>query len=125
MGEFSYWFYSEMPRFIIRVGRGYVRQAYFGFSVPYLWLTMFAPWKRDIQSTIGVPLMGQFRIWGENIISRLVGIVIRILTIFLGLTIAFFETLYFVVFFALWIMLPLLVVALLAYGIRILTAGVL
>lgn len=55
------------------------------FSLPVLVGTLFAPWKRDIQRTSNLPMDLMFRGIIDNLVSRLVGFVVRSITILIAL----------------------------------------
>jgi len=54
------------------------------FSIDLLAKTLFLPWKRDEIDTSNMALQDKFRVWIMNLVSRLVGLVVRLVTISLG-----------------------------------------
>lgn len=118
MAEFFEWYYHDIPRFIIRAGRGYIRRAWYGLSVPTLVRTLFAPWKRDYEDASDLNLVGQLRAWVETLMSRLVGALIRLGTLFAAVVIVVFELLFYAAAFLLWVALPFIIVILCALGIQ-------
>ncbi len=102
---------------MIRAGRGYIKHAWYGLSIPTLARTLFAPWKRDYDDASDQSLAGKMRVGFENLISRFVGLLIRVFTIFAGLAIVAFEAIFYAGAFCLWLGLPFVVVILLALAV--------
>ncbi len=117
---FSYfkWHYSDSLKDAVRIWRDFLSFIYHFFSLKYLVLSFFKPWKRmgevyggglnisDLLETIII-----------NTILRLVGMIIKITTFVLGLTaeiLIFFGGLIFLVF---WFFLPLIFVQIFLKGI--------
>src|SRR3990167_4656875 len=85
MITYFYWWYFEEPQILLNVIRAATKKTFLSFSVPTLLRTIFDPWKRDLYRAENASLQAMFNIWLNNIISRLVGFVMRIFTIFAGL----------------------------------------
>lgn len=123
LGEFFYWYYGTVPRLILEAGRGYTRRVYFGFSIPTLARTIFAPWRRDLESGSGVPLGMKFRVLIDNLVSRVFGAVIRVITLMTGLMTTGLLIGALVVGWVLWLGLPFLMLIMLGAGVKVLIAG--
>ncbi len=93
------------------------------FSIPLLLKTLFAPWKRDILSTQGLSLNDKFRIWIFNLLSRLIGAVVRLITIFFGLFLTAFLLVFGLVAIIFWLILPFLILAAFVYGLILIIQG--
>jgi len=93
------------------------------FSIPILLKTLFAPWKRDILSTQNLSLNEKFRIWIFNLLSRLIGAVIRLFTIFFGLFLTLFLFIFGFAVVIIWILLPFLILIGFIYGIILIFQG--
>ena len=89
------------------------------FSVKLLLRTYLSSWKRDITSTEGLPLSEILRVFIFNLVSRLIGFIIKTIILFIYLVVL-------AVFFALavsliiiWLLLPLISIISLIYAIQL------
>lgn len=89
------------------------------FSVKICLKTLFYPWKRDLTSYAGLTIQQRVEVLIMNLVSRLVGAIIKIFTLvtFLITTIVWFVVS--VLVLIVWFTYPLFLVALIAYGIRL------
>lgn len=78
-----FWFVS-LPMAMWQITVGETLRLYHVFSIPELFRTLFAPWKRDEYSTEGLALSDKFHVWTGNIAGRFVAFIIRSITIFVG-----------------------------------------
>ena len=83
--NFFTWWFVEHPKYLWSVTKALTRKTLVFFSVPVLIGTLFAPWKRDLQRTSNLPLDLAVKGVIDNIISRLVGFVVRSVTIIVAL----------------------------------------
>lgn len=82
--EFFAWWYSRgFVSFAKRIGN-LIGRIWATFSVPLLFRTLFAPWKR-ITTDSGKTLQERTKAAGDNAISRLVGFTVRIFVIIAAL----------------------------------------
>lgn len=93
------------------------------FSINLLASTLFDPWKRDSYCVENASLDVRIKIMFDNLLSRVVGAVIRLGTIVFGLaaTIVFFVFL--LISFVIWFLLPLVVIGLVINGVRTIING--
>lgn len=112
-----------IPRLIFKVGRGYLSRVYFGFSIPILVRTVFAPWRRDIESAANQPLTVQLRVIVDNLVSRVFGAVVRLSTLVIGGLAVIITGLVVGLAWMLWLGLPFLIVLLMGVSWRILIGG--
>jgi len=104
------WWFIDLPRKIIFVGYSYIFKLWRFFSINILFKTLFAPWKRDIIDTRGLSLQQRLEVWGMNMISRLIGFIIRFVTILVGLIYIFLVFLILVSFFLLMMLWPFFII---------------
>jgi hypothetical protein len=123
LAEFFEWYLNEMPRLILRAGRGYLRITYYHLSLPLIVRTLFAPWRRDVHSMEGLPLAARFQVLVENLMSRFFGLIIRTFVLVFGGLYLLSESLFFVLIFGLWFAAPLVAILLIALGVRLLGGG--
>ncbi|MBI4549159.1 MAG: hypothetical protein HY707_14350 [Ignavibacteriae bacterium] len=120
MSEFFYWYLSEMPRDILTLGRRYVGSGWQFFNPPLLMQTLVAPWKRDRQSTDGYPLGQRLAAAIENLMSRFLGAVVRLVTAGVAMILALIESILVLIAFLVWFLVPFVAIALIGLGVRIL-----
>ncbi len=82
--EFFSWWYTRGFARLASTLQVRLRAIWNIFSIPILLKTLFSPWKR-IQTTPGKGLQSFFSALVDNTVSRMIGLVIRIFTIFTGL----------------------------------------
>jgi len=87
------------------------------FSMPLLLRTLFAPWKKDVIPTTGMPLQEKLNALGLNLVSVLVGFVVRVMVLFIGALLIGFTVLFGVVWLGVWAILPFLPIVFLMTGI--------
>lgn len=87
------------------------------FSVRLIFLTLFAPWKRDQVSYRGLALNEKFNVFMMNLVSRFVGFFIK--SIFFLIYLLFLVALIILsgVFIIVWLAMPFLAVALIVMGV--------
>lgn len=85
------------------------------FSVPILLRTLFAPWRRIITYP-GSSLEAKVRAFGDNIVSRAIGFVVRLLVLLTAFVMSGLALIFGLLALILWPLIPLAVVALLVKG---------
>lgn len=87
---FFSWWLKYVPSRIIYIGAKSTKRAFEFFSITLLLRSLLSPWKRDETDTSNMALEDKVRVLMMNLVSRLVGAVVRSMTIFVGLaTISF------------------------------------
>ena len=117
------WWYGEGLMGFWRSVEIMTTKIYNFFSIGKLAATLFAPWKRDSYSVENASLDVRLRIVLDNLISRFVGAVLRLVLIIFGLTATIIFFTFFVVILAAWFILPILILFLIANGTRIMING--
>lgn len=90
------------------------------FSLEILFKTWVAPWKNDVISAENISLGDQLKIWQLNLVSRIVGFVVRTVIIVVAILALGFGGLLGGLALACWIALPLAAVLLPLLGVRML-----
>lgn len=110
VGLLNWWYGRGWMGEVSRVGGGLKRTAEF-FSIGQLAGTLFAPFRQisagQVQGALGI----QLRAFLDRLISRCVGAVVRLMTIFAGLFTLGVQSLLGALTLVLWPLLPLAVVA--------------
>ena len=114
---FFTWWYSEETVTLKTVVLYLLKSVIHIFSIPYLLKTLFAPWKRDAVRGVNLSLQEQFSVLVENLISRFMGFVVRIATIFFGLIMFILICLLCLAIIVGWYILPFLTVGIFLYGV--------
>lgn len=90
------------------------------FSVKICLRTLFYPWKRDQINTEGMSIQDRFQALMMNLVSRLVGFVIKTGTLVSYCCVTAVSFALSIVLIAGWFLYPILIVGLIFYGIKIL-----
>jgi len=114
---FISWWLKIVPKKIIYIGNKTAIKEFNFFSIDLLFKTLFLPWKRDEIDTSNLSLQDRLQILIMNLVSRLVGAVVRGGTIFFGLCAIAFIYVATVVCALIFIFLPLLCAYLIITGI--------
>ncbi len=107
--EFITWWYGRgFTELFIRVGF-YIKTIWRKFSVTALTRTMFDPWRR-ITTDTNKSLQGMGRAVVDNMVSRLVGFVVRLFTILSAVVCVVFIGVASLIFIICWPLAPILVI---------------
>lgn len=82
---FFYWWIFVVPKEIIGITLKVIKKTFNFFSIDLLFKTLLLPWKRDEVDMINMSLDDRFRVIIMNLVSRLVGAVVRGGTIITGM----------------------------------------
>ena len=108
----------KQPANILSTGKDFLLWAWRFFSIGYFVPRLFAPWHRDITGYgRGFDLQRWIKVWSWNLISRLIGAVMRLTVMALGLVAEIFLVLATVFVFVFWLVLPFLIPALMIIGV--------
>ena len=115
------WYYGEAVKNILTAWKNFIIFASNYFSIPLLFKTLLAPWKRDItKKPRGLDLKIFFEYLSFNAISRGTGFIVRFFTIIAGIIYLFLTIVFGAIFFVLWLVLPLLILGLLIFAVILL-----
>lgn len=123
VGDIFLWWYSRGIRDFFVYLKAVLVKITDIFSVKLLLRTYFAPWRRDIVSTEGLPLNLVLRIFVFNLIARLIGAFIKTIILFLYILVATFYSFLVVFLLFVWLFLPLLSIAGIILGVSLIISG--
>jgi len=115
------WQFFDMPKAILKAWKNFLLFNLNYFSVPILLKTFFSHWRR-----YHYPYGRVFEAWRNietfvfNIMSRIIGAILRTFFIILGLIVEIFIVLIGTVIFLGWLVLPFLLILGLIFGIKLL-----
>lgn len=110
------WWLVVMPRRYWFIANQFGQKILIYFSVVELLKTLFAPWKRDSYMPINASLDVIIKAIWENFISRLIGFLVRSITIFIGTTFALAGFLAILALLLVWLFAPAIAVLVLIRG---------
>lgn len=123
--NFIRWFFAENPRRLFQILGNFLLWGWHFFSIGYFAPRIFSPWHRDITGYgRGFDLRRFFHALGWNLISRVIGAVLRIAVMIAGLLVEFALLAAGSLALVIWYALPLLIPAFLVMGIITLFAAV-
>jgi hypothetical protein len=123
--DYLTWHYSRAFSDIFAIWRNITHFIFHFFSIPLLFRTLFAPWKRieAVRETEGLNLGDFLATKIVNLIMRLVGAMMRTILIAVGLAVTGSVVVAGCFFFAAWTLLPVAVVVLVLAGAHLLIFG--
>jgi len=117
------WWYAQEPIYLWQAVNAISNKILMAFSVPILLRTLFDPWKRDVSYAENASLDVRYKIWLNNLLSRLVGFVVRFFTALTGMLFAASSFLILAAFFLVWLALPIIILFLLFNGLKVIING--
>ena len=106
------WQFFEVPKSILKAWRNFLLFNLHYFSIPLLLKTFFSHWRRYRWSYgRGLDLGRYFSVFFSNLISRILGAVMRTFLIVTGLAVEFLVVLGGIIVLLFWLILPLLLIA--------------
>lgn len=115
------WHFLIAPVTIVLAWRNILVFSLSYFSTPLLLKTLFSPWRRSsVTYAKGFHIGKFFEALASNLISRIIGAIIRISVIVIGVTVELALIPIGPIVIAFWITLPLLIVFTFIYGIKLL-----
>lgn len=110
------WWYTDELIYLWQSVNIITAKIYYAFSIPILFRTLFSPWKKDTLYAENPSLSESFQIMIGNGVSRIVGAVVRLMTIFAGIISTGLTFVTGLIFLAVWILLPLIIIYLFISG---------
>ena len=112
------WHYSNAFLNIYGIFSNFLWTIYRFFSIPLLLKTFFYPWHRlDISYAKKLDLGEYFGTFVVNTLMRLVGMIVRLIVIFIGIVCLFLAFVFEIAFLLFWFVLPLVIIWLFYTGI--------
>ncbi len=118
-GLFLQWLYFDAPNTYWEYRKQLSQAMYSFFSISLLSKTLFDPWRHDEVDTSRLAVKDRFQALGQNLISRLIGFMLRswaILTGYLMMGVIYIGTALFVLA---WYLMPILLLLSIFYGLRL------
>jgi len=110
-GEWFYWHFVEMPKFLVQVWKNYLAFASDYFSAPLLLKTFFAPWKKyNWKYPRGFDILEISNTFVSNIFSRILGAMMRSVLIIFGIFFQIFVIITGLVIILFWMLMPFLII---------------
>ena len=110
------WWYGRGWRESARGLQSRLHRIYLDFSVPLLAVTLFAPWRRIVSGS-GGSLEQRLRAMVDNLVSRVVGFVVRLLALVAALVLIGLGAIFGAVALVLWPIVPPAAIILIVVGI--------
>lgn len=119
------WYYGQSVKEVLTAWRNYIVFSLNYFSIPLLLRTLISPWRRDItKKPRGFDFQEIFEYIAFNAISRGIGLIVRFITIIIGIITLLFVLIFGFLFFIIWLCLPLIILGLFILAIILLLNNV-
>ena len=119
--QYLSWQFFDMPGEILKAWRNFLLFNLNYFSVPLLIKTLFSHWRRYKWSyPRGFDIGKYFEVFISNLISRILGAIMRIFLIIIGILAEVFIIFAGMIIFLGWLVLPILLILGLIFGFKIL-----
>lgn len=113
-----HWYYNQGVNELLEIWKNFLVFAWRYFSIEELTKTLFSPWRRDVvvSGWRGIHPLRTLSLFLENIISRLLGAVVRSVVIFVGLIFLLAVAVFGLIVNILWISAPLVWIGTLVFS---------
>ena len=119
--QYLSWQFFEMPANILKAWRNFLLFNLNYFSITLLLRTFFSPWRRYRWSYgRGFDIGRYFEVLFSNLISRVLGAIMRFFLIIIGLLVEIFIIFSGILIFFGWLILPALLIVGLIFGLKVL-----
>lgn len=120
---FLSWWYGEASAKLFNFLKHFFAYLFDLFSVKICLRTLFVPWKRDYISTEGLSIQDRFQVFLLNMVSRIVGAIIKTVTVITFCLVATGSLVLSGIIVIIWYLYPAVVISLLVFGIKLIIAG--
>ena len=115
------WHFYDAPKGILLAAKNFLVFNFKFFSIWLLFRTLFSHWRRYKESYgRGFDIKRYFTVFVGNMVSRILGALVRTIVIFIGLFAEFFIFLAAIFVFLTWLFLPILLLLGLYFGLKFL-----
>lgn len=122
--QWIFWHFFEVPLSILKAWGNFLKFNLNYFSIPLLIKTLFSPWRRYLWAyPKGFDIGKYFEVFTSNLISRILGAIMRVFLIIIGLLVEIFLIFGGLLIFFGWLVLPLFLIFGLIFGFKILWKG--
>jgi len=119
--QYIFWQFWESPKSVLAGWKNFLKFGLNYFSLPLLFKTLFSPWRKYSWSYgRGFDIKRYIEVFFSNLISRILGAIVRIFLIIFGILFEVFILFAGLVVFLGWLILPLLLILGFYYGFSIL-----
>ena len=116
-----FWQFFEVPKNILRAWRNFLKFNLNYFSIPLLIRTLFSHWRKYRWAyPKGLAIGRRLEVAFSNLLSRVLGAIMRIILIFIGILAEIFVFFVGAIIFLGWLILPALLIWGLIFGFKIL-----
>jgi hypothetical protein len=116
VAAYFYWYYFEKTKDVINIIWGYIRYWVFFFSVKQILNSLFSPWKMMDLPQKGNMIEEIFQTAFNNLISRVLGLLIRLVLLCVFMIMEVITIVIGVSIFILWIFMPIALVWIIIYS---------
>ncbi len=118
--QYLIWQIFDVPKNILAAWRNFLKFGLNYFSIFLLLKTLFSPWRKYKMSYgKGFDIGRFFEVFSANLISRILGAIMRIILIFIGFLAEIFIILGGIIVFLGWLISPFLLIVGFCFGIKI------
>ncbi|MDO8436085.1 MAG: hypothetical protein Q7S82_01695 [bacterium] len=109
--QYFEWHFFEMPKNILKAWRNFLLFNLNYFSITLLLKTLFLPWRREILAyPRGFDVWQYLEVFFLNLISRLLGAIVRIVLIIFGIFVELLMVISGIIIFLSWLVLPIIII---------------
>lgn len=118
--QYLEWHFFDVPREILKAWKNFLKFGFYYFSLPFLFKTIFSPWRKYLWAYPKALDIGKYvEVFFSNLISRLLGGIMRVFLIFFCLLFEGGALLGGAIVLLGWLILPIILAAGLILGLKI------